>query len=227
MDLFGLDGCKHGAWVLAGRDATFEVLTDLRPLFDQAARGAARIVMDVPIGLITTGRACDMEARPLLPQRRSSVFTPPSRAALAASTRQEASRLNEMACGRKIGCQSFGILPRIRAVDQLITPTLQKRVHEGHPEVSFAVIAGASMAFRKKDEQGRAERLRVLKSVGIAFDLEAVRRQLTGKGVSRDDILDAAVMLATAMRIEKGIARRLPSATQERDERGLLAEMWA
>jgi predicted RNase H-like nuclease len=45
--------------------------------------------------------------------------------------------------------------------------------------------------------------------------------------VSRDDIIDAAVMLLTAMRIEEGRPRRLPVDIEERNERGLLMEMWA
>jgi hypothetical protein len=44
---------------------------------------------------------------------------------------------------------------------------------------------------------------------------------------AQDDIIDAAVMLVTAMRLEAGEAARLPKGSEQRDERGLLMEMWA
>ena len=49
------------------------------------------VAVDIPIGLleepITGGRECDKEARLMLgTPRRSSVFTPPTRAALASAT---------------------------------------------------------------------------------------------------------------------------------------------
>ncbi len=226
MQVIGLDGCKHGAWVAARPGPVFEIVTDLRPFLAEATRGTVRLVLDVPVGLIGAGRACDAEARTLLQARRSSVFTPPSRPALAAQNRIEASDLNFAACGKRIGCQSFGILSRIRDVDRLMTPELQEHVHEGHPEVSFAVIHRAPMRCPKKVAAGESERLRVLAASGLHFDPAAVRSRL-GTDVERDDVIDAAVMLATAMRIERGIAERLPRDRQQRDERGLLAEMWA
>ena len=61
---------------------------------------------------------------------------------------------------------------------------------------------------------------------GLHFDPAALRSRL-GTDVERDDVIDAEIMLATAMRIERGIAERLPRDREQRDERGLLAEMWA
>ena len=218
-ELIGLDGCRHGKWVAARLGPIFEIVEDLRSLLAAAADGNVRLVIDVPIGLIAKGRKCDAEARALLRQRRRSVFTPPSRAALSARTRLEASRLNFAACGKKIGCQTFGILPRIQEVDQLVAPELQRYVHEGHPEVSFAVVSGLPMLFRKGTKEGEAERGAVLAAAGLRFDPQEVRQRL-GRGITaRDDIVDAAIMLVTATRVEEGAARRLPggcrSATRE------------
>lgn len=226
-ELIGLDGCRHGKWVAARLGPIFEIVEDLRPLLAAAASGNVRLVIDVPIGLIAKGRKCDAEARAMLQQRRSSVFTPPSRSALCASTRLEASRLNVAACGKKIGCQTFGILPRIREVDHLIAPELQPHVHEGHPEVSFAVASGLPMRFRKHTAEGEAERRTVLAAAGLRFDPQEVRQRLGRGNTARDDIVDAAIMLVTAMRVEDGAAHRLPKGAHERDERGLLAEIWA
>jgi predicted RNase H-like nuclease len=185
------------------------------------------MVLDVPIGLSASGRRCDADARRLLKRRSSSVFTPPCRAAFSARTQAEASRLNIAAGGKGIGCQGFGILGRIAAVDRLMRPDLQEHVHEGHPEVSFAVIRGAPMKHPKKARDGERERLAVLATAGVRFSPDGVRAELGRSLVSRDDIIDAAVMLLAATRIEEGRAARLPSDVQERDERGLLMEMWA
>jgi predicted RNase H-like nuclease len=225
--LIGLDGCRHGKWVAARLGPIFEIVEDLRPLLAGAAAGSVRLVIDVPIGLIANGRKCDAEARALLRQRRSSVFTPPSRAALSARTRLEASRVNFAVCGKKIGCQTFGILPRFQEVDQLVAPELQRYVHEGHPEVSFAVVSGMPMRFRKDTKEGEAERRAVLAAAGLRFDPQEVRQGLGCGITARDDIVDAAIMLVTAMRVEEGAAHRLPEDVRERDARGLLAEMWA
>jgi predicted RNase H-like nuclease len=223
----GLDGCKRGAWVAAMPGPRFEIITDLQPLLREAAAGSVRVVLDVPIGLAAAGRLCDTDARQRLGPRRSSVFTPPCRQALAATSQPEASRLNRAATGKGIGAQAFGILPRIAAVDLLMSPDLQASVHEGHPEVSFAVLAGRYLAFNKKCPDGENERLAILAAAGLRFDPAAERRRLGCSWMERDDLVDAAAMLLTAMRIERGVAVRLPESGQYRDDRGLLMEMWA
>jgi predicted RNase H-like nuclease len=99
--LYGLDGCKHNAWVIAESDAefdsiTFRVDTDLTDLFSAAASGQAVVVLDVPIGLSHAARACDEAARTLLRRRHVCVFTPPCREALAAATYEEAVAANRL-----------------------------------------------------------------------------------------------------------------------------------
>jgi predicted RNase H-like nuclease len=227
VELIGLDGCKSGAWVAARPGPTFEIIHDLQPFLDRAAKGELRVVLDVPIGLIAAGRLCDAEARKRIGPRRSSVFTPPCREALVATSHSEASRLNRAASGKGIAAQAFGILSRIAAVDRLMTPDLQAHVHEGHPEVTFCVVAGRCLTYPKKRREGEQERLAILAAAGLAFDPSAERHRLGRGWMERDDVIDAAVMLLTAMRIEKGAAVRLPGAVEQRDERGLLAEMWA
>ena len=92
--------------------------------------------------------------------------------------------------------------------------------------MSFAIVQGAPMAFAKKCREGQAERLVVLANAGVTFDPVEARLRLGRRLVATDDVIDAAVMLLTAMRIESGAARRIP-AIEQRDERGLRAEMWA
>jgi predicted RNase H-like nuclease len=204
--LLGLDGCKQGAWVAASGGPEFRISHALEPLLAAACAGELRMVLDVPIGLCASGRRCDREARALLKRRCSGVFTPPCREPLVGRDRLEASQLNFAASGKKIGSQAFGILPRIAAVDRLMQPELQECAHEGHPEVSFATIGGSRMAFAKRNPEGERERLAVLARAGLTFDPKEVRRQLERGLVARDDVIAAAVMLLTAMRIEAGRA---------------------
>lgn len=235
MNIVGVDGCR-GGWVIASSDATLgsvnlEVSASLTALFAAIRGGDLIAVIDVPIGLPDDGpRASDVAARQLLGQvRASSVFPAPCRPALPATTFEEACELNEAASGRKLSHQAFGLLPKIREVDALITPELQDCVREGHPEVSFAVLSerGAGLPHRKKDTEGEMERLNVLDRFLPPIDLESART-LIGRGLAqRDDLLDALACLVSASRVAAGTAITLPEGEVYRDGRGLRMEIVA
>jgi predicted RNase H-like nuclease len=116
-------------------------IADPAPYLVAAESGQLRMVLDVAMASPHPAAAAMRKAR-RLKRRASSVFTPPCRAALCATSQADASRLN-IAAGKGIGCQGFGILSRIAAVDRVMRPELQRHVHEGHPEVSFAIVQGA------------------------------------------------------------------------------------
>lgn len=236
MKLIGIDGARHSQWVLAisdgsGEPVRFELTGDLSNIFGSAERGEAFVVIDMPIGILAgaaaaAGRVCDAQARKAVgPQRASSVFTPPAREALGAATQREASACNRIACGRGLSCQAFGILARIESIDALMTPALQRRVREGHPEVTFAQLKGAFIQYPKKTREGREERLALLELAGAKFDVDAERLRLGRSLVSRDDIIDAAAMLVSASRARDEEAKVLGNS--QRDVRGLLMQMWA
>ena len=114
MWVAGVDGCSAG-WFRAcrrldGRGLDFRVvgsaaeLLSVEPVPDVVA-------IDVPIGLPERGpRACDREARGLLGARRSSVFPAPVRAAIGATTHEEASARSAAASGRRVAAPTFHIL---------------------------------------------------------------------------------------------------------------------
>jgi predicted RNase H-like nuclease len=181
------------------------------------------IAVDIPIGLLEEpsvgGRECDKEARRLLgTPRRSSVFTPPTRAALASATYEEAQRF-----GAGMSRQAFGILPKIREVDQLITPELQKTVREVHPEVCFYGLAGYPLRYKKKSTEGSAERLSAVQGrfSGIGRALSMFPRVQ----VASDDVLDAYAAAWTALGIIENAANRIPPHPPI-DAKGLRMEMW-
>lgn len=236
MRLYGVDGCSTG-WLVASADVNenvldFQMQQTLEPLMRLAGGGQALVVVDIPIGLPDhVPRACDVEARAFCFPRHNSVFPAPSRATLVATTYAHACRLNFEACGKKITKQLFGILPKISAVDRLMSPALQERVREAHPEVSFAAVAGGGrgMSHYKKSPEGEKERLRLLSGFFGPIDAGNIlaRHGLWRAGVARDDIVDALVCLATARRISTSSAFVLPTGEVQRDSRGLRMEIVA
>ncbi len=230
----GVDGCRAG-WVVA------LVQQQLRGVqkhyirfcnrFDEVLTLAPRpavIAIDIPIGLLEVqqpgGRECDRQARPLLGRRASSVFTPPPRALLAA-TRYEQVR------SHGVSIQAFGILPKIREVDRLMTLELQTSVHEAHPELAFRSLTGAPMQHKKKTPKGREERLLALEQAsggllsGITKAFENALKTFKRAQAMPDDLLDAYVLAWTAFRTTNGQASCLPTNPPV-DKKGLRMEIW-
>ncbi|HEY8746035.1 MAG TPA: DUF429 domain-containing protein, partial [Chloroflexota bacterium] len=147
--LIGIDGCRAG-WILATSDESlrslrFAVTSDLQPVFASLENIDAQVAIDIPIGIPDNGaRSVDYAARALLGSpRASSVFPVPCRPTLVAATYEEACAINRRASGegKAVSQQLFALLPKIRAVDALMSPALQTRVRECHPEVAFAILA--------------------------------------------------------------------------------------
>lgn len=81
------------------------------------------------------------------------------------------------------------------------------RVHEVHPEVSFRHLAGATLPWSKKSWNGLLLRRRLLREAGV--ELPDVVQELAG--VAADDVVDAAVVAWSALRIASGRASSLPN----------------
>lgn len=199
----GIDGCRAGwIWVRVKTGGGFVsgVSPTLASLVAQHP-DATDYFIDMPIGIsdeIPT-RACDAAARSLLQQRRSSVFVPPCRSALAAADYATANALNRLYHGKGLSRQAYNIGPKILEVDAFLhaRPAYQHRFFEVHPEVCFLGLAGQPMAHGKKTEAGREERLRTL---GLACPPAlAYARAVLGDWryrqaeVLKDDFVDALV----------------------------------
>jgi predicted RNase H-like nuclease len=219
----GVDGCPAG-WIcfqvdLQSRRTVVRVLKSLVELIS-ASPQPKLIAIDIPIGIPTKGaRACDVAARKLLGKPRSnSVFPAPVRATFAAETYQEACALSLQAQGKSLSRQAFEIIPKIREVDELITPEMQVRIFEVHPEVSFwALNGGQSLKHRKLDREGKEERLKLLLPhypAIISYFAELKRTE-----VAEHDLLDAAVAAWTAECVACGTVPR------QFDSRGLRMEI--
>lgn len=158
MLVAGVDGCRAG-WVVVLADISEPQSIDAVVVVANFAAVLAlteaceAVVVDIPIGLsLRLPRQADVLARALLrPNRGSSVFPSPVRAVLQATTYESACKVSRGACGKAISRQTFGILSKIREVDNLMTTDLQLRVRESHPELSFAALnQGRPVVGRRK-----------------------------------------------------------------------------
>ena len=230
----GVDGCRAG-WLAIRIEAdggvAWGVHGDVRALHAAWYRPGTVILVDIPIGLPDTEshRACDRAARVLLGRRASSVFNPPTRAALQAGSWEEAARLNAAACGKRLSRQSWALAPKIREVDDFIRrggPGRQDEVRESHPETLFVVLnGGKALEHGKKGPAGQRERLAVLEGhhPGVLDIYHAALRDLPRRAVARDDVLDALAAAVVAHRYGDTL-RTLPDRP-DRDSCGLIREI--
>jgi len=120
--------------------------------------------------------------------------------------------------------QSFFTVGKIREVDLAMTPQLQQRVREIHPELSFWALGGGKPAeHNKKKLAGRTERIILLSA--MFSDLEQFVAQVRQpRKVGPDDILDAVAAGWTGGQAVIGKAKTLPE-NPESDSRGLKMEI--
>jgi predicted RNase H-like nuclease len=195
------------------------------------------IAIDIPIGLPERagygGRAAENAVRPLLGARQSSVFSVPSRAAIAAQDYREACRiaLATSEPPRKVSKQLFMLTPKIREVDAALRAdaTLSQRVFEVHPEVAFWRLNGEAALSEPKKVKGRPHEpgLALRRCLLIKAGLPAAAVDASPpKGADPDDLIDALACAAIARRIYTGEARPFPDPP-ERDAFDLLMAIWA
>lgn len=230
----GVDGCPKG-WAVAlrsvdGQQCGFRVVARASELLS-LPENPVIIAIDIPIGLLDQakpgGRECDPAARKLLKAPRAcSVFTPPVRPALDAKSYEYAVRINKNSspCRMGISRQCYGLFPKLREVDALMTPELQKRIKEIHPEICFTGLnQNRPLPESKHEESGRKMRRDLLGSHGYGRLIDLALTDASRP--DEEDVLDACAACWTAERVFRGVANRIPEQPI-RDSRGLSMEMW-
>jgi predicted RNase H-like nuclease len=240
MWLAGVDGCA-GGWIAAfvrpsgdgGELSVFARFADVLA----ALQRPAIMAVDVPIGLSDRvgrgGREAENAVRPLLGARQSSVFSVPSRAAIAAADYATAcaAALATSEPPRKVSKQLFNIAPKIREVDAMLRgePALVPRVFEVHPELAFWRLNGERPLSEPKKVKNRPYlpglqlRRQLLRAAGLPA---ALIDASPPKGAAADDLLDALACAAVARRLHEGTARSFPDPPP-RDPYGLPMAIWA
>jgi predicted RNase H-like nuclease len=238
--LAGVDGCRTG-WVVAfvrpaGGEARVRVVSHFTGVL-AAPEAPAVVAVDIPIGLPERtgpgGRAAESAVRPLIGARQSSVFSVPSRAALAALDYGEACRiaLATSQPPRKVSKQLFMLAPKIREVDACLRgePSAAARVFEVHPELAFWRLNGERALAEPKKVKGRCHEAGLALRRRLLIDAGLPAALVSGAppaGAGADDLLDALACAVIARRIHAGVARPFPDP-YERDAFGLPMAIWA
>jgi predicted RNase H-like nuclease len=227
--VLGADACP-GAWVgiaVCGPEVRGYLDTEIESLVRQAtADGPLSVVgIDMPIGLADSGyRKADLLARAAAGPRRASVFMAPVRSALEIDDYALAVAENRRCGGGGISRQAFGLRAKIGQVDRwLRTQPADLRVVEVHPELSFGAMAGAPLPERKSSWAGVVRRRQLLAERGIVLPDDL---GVPGRIAGPDDILDAAAVAWTALRVAGGNARSRPDPP-DRFSDGLECAIWS
>lgn len=232
--VLGIDGTKEG-WAVATCKSGKTFVQFFRKIEDvwHSYRDKLELIfIDIPIGLPHSEkryRSCDEEARKFLGYpRSSSIFSPPCREVFEARDYKEALAINKKILGKGLSRQAWNIIPKIKEVDEFIikNPEAVKFLKESHPEVAFKGLKGEVAKFSKRDEEGYKERMEFLRILFRKFDCEIVEDKI--KGLRRDDIVDALILLATGLLAIKkeGDICSFPTNFKEKDLLGLPMEIF-
>jgi predicted RNase H-like nuclease len=213
----GVDACA-GGWVAvtlrppAASDPA-GLLTStvaVAPTLDGLSlRGVVGI--DMPLGLLEDGwRAADRLARRALGRRGVTVFAIPPRPVWQQPTYAEANKACRELTGKGLSVQTWGLRGKILEADAYRRGS-PARLHEVHPELAFAAIAGAPLADSKHTAAGLVIRRELLAKAGITLPSEA-------PGVPENDLLDAAGVAWSARRIAAADAVTLTCPAQHADD---------
>jgi predicted RNase H-like nuclease len=213
----GIDWCQSGwlAVILEEGGYRLELYPTAYSIWYDIGENAeleeATVFIDVPIGLTEDGgrRECDTEAREKT-AKPSSVFPPPTRDAAYEDTYPKAKSRNEKITDgeRSLGTQTWGIVPRIREVDEVLRNHEEARdvFYESHPEVCFwALNGGEPIGHSKDDETGKRKRegiLRGFESYPVEGIIDDFEKEYESRGsmvsVGRDDLYDAVALALCA-----------------------------
>jgi predicted RNase H-like nuclease len=217
VDVTGVDGCARG-WVAvtlsAARADVVRGVTVSAALDGLPLAGVTGI--DMPLGLLGDGwRDADLLARRALGRRGVTVFAIPPRPVWECETYAEANRVCRDLTGKGFSVQAWGLRRKIAEAQEFrrralaLTPPV--RLHEVHPELAFAAMAGAPLPDSKHTPAGLAVRRQLLAAAGITLPRRVA-------GAAEDDLLDAAAVGWSARRIAAGQAAVLTSPAQRPDD---------
>ncbi len=240
----GVDGCR-GGWIAAmAFDMDREALKTRVHLFKSIADvcdwhadyGSVVVGIDVPIGLpeLVGLRPCDREARKRLGPRWMSVFEVPDRELFGhdfETAREIVYARRGADPGRKFTVltqQAIAMMPRIAEVDHIISrePELEHSLIEVHPEVSFRELSRRALP-PKRTPEGAGVRLELLRAQFPDIDAQLTASRWPKTKVALDDILDAYVVLWSALRFTRGEGHYVQLGGGERDSRGVTMRMIA
>jgi predicted RNase H-like nuclease len=218
----GLDGFRFG-WVAVELDSHRRSISFIRHIDAAIGRPFDRLAIDMPIGLPANGdRACDLAAKALLRPHASRVFTGARRGLWDHASQAAANRALKARGEAGVSVQLWNLGPKILEVDAALTPELQARVIETHPELVFLRLNDGRPLPRKASAEGLALRRALLKRDGFDEIDAWLTNQRRRTGAKPDDVLDACAAAIAA----REATRCLPEGAVPRDARGLAMQIW-
>jgi predicted RNase H-like nuclease len=238
----GADGCQPG-WAVVLKDISCRKPPEALLCRDMATllkhpKLPAMIAVDMPIGLPHRvgpgGRGPEAELRTYLGERKASLFSIPSRAAIYAEDFAAAceASLATSEPPRKISIQAYHLFPKVRELDELIRADmgLSFIIRECHPEGAFMVMNKREPLSEPKkiksaiNDAGIRQRKKLLMEVA-GFSEEFLSSK-PPRGVGLDDFIDACACAWVAERLAKGEAISFPE-NPERDAFDIPMAIWA
>jgi predicted RNase H-like nuclease len=216
-EVTGVDGCA-GGWIAVtldppdGRDGA---IAGVRVAVAATLAGlplAGVTGIDMPLGLLAAGwREADVLARRTLGRRGVTVFAIPPRPVWACDSYAAANRTCRELTGQGCSVQAWGLRRKIAEADEF-RGRAGVPLHEVHPELAFAALAGgAALPDSKHTRAGLTVRRDLLARAGIILPKRISR-------AAEDDLLDAAAVAWSARRIADGLAVVLTCPAQRADD---------
>lgn len=201
----GIDACPAG-WAVCSLtdagDSSFSVIkhaAGLLPLIERCDLAC----IDIPIGIPEDAeRDVDRRAKSILGRYHARVFMTPPRVVVDQPDYACANAKSRRVIGKGLSKQAWNILPKVRAIDELLIaqPGLRDRVRECHPEIALWGMGGRVIGSNKQTTEGQRDRLgvldRYLTNPGDA--LAAARASILKRDAKDDDLIDAMICAATA-----------------------------
>jgi len=213
-EVTGVDGCARG-WIAVTLSSPAAASATVRVAVAATLDGlplAGVTGIDMPLGLVAAGwRDADLIAKRTLGGRGVTVFAIPPRPVLECLTYAEANRACRDLTGKGLSVQAWGLRRKVAEADEFRRRAAVP-LHEVHPELAFAALAGgAPLPDSKHTKAGLATRRALLADAGIALPPKVL-------GAAEDDLLDAAAVAWSARRIASGDAVVLTNAAQRADD---------
>lgn len=222
MIAIGLDGFRHG-WVAVTLNGDRREIAFASDITWLAGQRFVRAAIDIPIGLPDGGvRACDLAARARLRPHASRVFTGASRLLLAHDSHAAANETLSRRGDAKISIQLWGVMKKIREVDDFVRAHPAWEIRETHPELVFQRLNGGRPLDSKHTADGLAQRCTLLREAGFSeLDIWLTKTRI-GHGAKADDVLDACA----AALVARAPAGCVPDGAPPRDSLDLPMQIW-
>jgi len=201
----GIDACPAG-WAVCSLtdagDSSFSVINHaagLLPLIERCDLAC----IDIQIGIPEDAeRDVDRRAKSILGRYHARVFMTPPRVVVDQPDYACANAKSRRVIGKGLSKQAWNILPKVRAIDELLIahPRLRDRVRECHPEIALWGMGGRVIGSNKQTPEGQRDRMgvldRYLTNPGDA--LAVARASILKRDAKDDDLIDAMICAATA-----------------------------